>query len=179
MEAAQFDEAYYSAAAQVMPVLFLALLLDQYWRPQKAHRRGIGMLNVSVMLFFVLGEYQALDALSSQVERTDWQNQMIVWGIAAPLLRIVVPRLWSACEDTFGRLHPKLFSFLRWVGGLALVAWFALLFAGVVETSDVVYVGFFFALALGGLGLRYFDDSVDRNRDDSRVGDDNPDETDV
>lgn len=157
MEAEAFNETYYATVAQIMPVLMLALLYDSYWRPGKVRSPGMGLVNIAVVIVFLLGEFVALNALSTGEEPSDWERAMISYGLIVPILRLFVPRFMQAVEDAFGDLHSKLSTAIQ-VGVIGTVTvLMILLFLGVVELRDWLLVAFFIALGLFGLGIQQLD----------------------
>jgi hypothetical protein len=163
---AEFNETYYAAVAQIMPVLMLALMYDTYWRPGKARSPGLGLINMGVVIVFLLGEFVALNALVTGTEPSEWEATMVGYGLIVPIARLFVPRFSQALQDAFGNPQSKLSTAIQIAVMVGTGVLLVLLFLGVMDMRNWLMVAFVVALGLLGLGLQQL----------SREGDDDPPE---
>lgn len=123
-----FNDSYYSTAAQVIPVFMLVMLANEYWRHGLAGGDLVrALMNLSSLGFAVLGEMIALDALSSQVEPAKAGNLIILGAIILPILRISFPVIREILADLHRGLPAGLQSWIGWVVPLPIIV-FVLLY---------------------------------------------------
>ena len=85
---------FYSAAAQVIPVLFLTFLIEGYVTAQKGlsgKEQALGIVQYLALIFvFVYGEYEALNVLATG-EATSEQQNAVTSSMAVGTFIIVMP----------------------------------------------------------------------------------------
>lgn len=113
-----FNSEYYSTAAQVIPVFFLAAVASRLLAHDEEDpdpRRSLYVL--SVVLAVIVGEAQALTALQSQEEPSRLEDGLIVIAIVLPMI-LFGYELGTGPVRALAAASP---SWLRWLGRVAAI----------------------------------------------------------
>jgi hypothetical protein len=97
-----FNEGYYAAMAQIIPVFALVMIASQYWKIGAAIRpAAAGLLNISSWGFVVVGELAAINALDDQTNASKTEELAITFALILPLIRIGLPILIEGANQVF------------------------------------------------------------------------------
>jgi hypothetical protein len=165
----EFNESYYSTVAQVIPVLYLALVGTRIASGDPIKPRStasaLGLLGVTGLI--LLGELAALDALDNR-ESSGLRDFAIIIGYSLPLLGIFMPVIGEAWVRAWRPLDTR----IRYSAEMAL----AVLVVGLgvsdqsgIDPDQVFYaaaLAFFFGAALAGRLLMIRDDAREVSDED-------------
>lgn len=85
-----FNAAYYSTAAQVIPVLILAAAASGYWRNRHGSPWHVNTMLIGVVLIAMAGEMSALGALQFHRNGSAFEDNLVSMAIGFPAFFVFV-----------------------------------------------------------------------------------------
>lgn len=115
-----YDEAFYSTAAQVIPILILALVFERRYFEARDDPAWVDLFLLSVLIALVGGEYFALAAVKADEPPGPFTEVLVAVALAWGGLALFVPLFRDRLRN-LGQTLPG------WVVRTARVAWVPLL----------------------------------------------------
>jgi hypothetical protein len=107
VEQEAFNASYYSTAAQIIPVFFLAAVVAGVWpRTSKGHL-FLHMQLLAVVFVSFAGEVTALWALDSHQNPSHVEDWIVSAGFALPALYVTLNHTSDPFEAVLGALGPR------------------------------------------------------------------------
>lgn len=121
------DTAFFSTAAQVIPVFALALVVEyRYFSQPEDEAASRSLFQISFLIALAGGEWLALGALTDNAEPSDFDRLVVsaalAWGLLGLFLPLLIPRARLLERRLEGHVPPRLLYHAKTAAFLLFIA---------------------------------------------------------